>query len=98
MAPSITDNSPSVTVAEPIVTLVAEIVVAVNSFIPVTSFELSNTTALDALAVPSVTPSNLLRSVVDDVKPVNLLISAAPAVIDAPAICKVVALTSPLVP
>ena len=98
MAPSITDNSPSVTVAEPIVTLVAEIVVAVNSFIPVTSFEPSNTTALDALAVPSVTPSNLLRSVVDDVKPVNLLISAAPAVIDAPPICKVVALTSPLVP
>ena len=98
VAPSITDNSPSVTVDSPIITFVASIVVDVNLFIPVTSFEASRTTALEAEAVPSVTPSNLLRSVVDEVKPVNLLISEAAAVIDDPAICKVVAFTSPLEP
>ena len=73
VAPSITDNSPSVTVDSPIITFVASIVVDVNLFIPVTSFEASRTTALEAEAVPSVTLSNLLRSVVDEVKPVNLL-------------------------
>ena len=98
VAPSITDNSPSVTVDSPIITFVASIVVDVNLFIPVTSFEASRTTALEAEAVPSVTPSNLLRSVVDDIKPVSLLISEAAAVIDAPPICNVVALTSPLEP
>ena len=41
---------------------------------------------------------DLLKKIVDEVKPVNLLISEAAAVIDDPAICKVVAFTSPLEP